>query len=226
MRSPSGSHHGGMRGRVPVDTSTASARSSSITRPAVSTTTSRGPVEVGGARAASARPGWPAARERVLVQAAVDALDPILQRGRGRPRCASAPGPCPPRRRAKRHGAAGGDHRLGRDAVPEVGGAAHDVALDQGDLGAEPGRVGGGGVAGRAAADDHEVQRHRCERLLPARPCPVLTSRSALGVGISEAGLGEEEVAAVGLGGSVGDQGRQAIEPCGIDCVAPGTFGQ
>ena len=42
---------------------------------------------------------------------------------------------------------AGGDHRLGRDAVPQVGRPADEVPLDQGDLGAEPGGDGGGGVA-------------------------------------------------------------------------------
>ena len=63
----------------------------------------------------------------------------------------------------KRHGAAGGDHRLRRDAVPQVGGAADDVALDEGDLGAEAGRVGGRLVAGGPAADDHEALRHHFE---------------------------------------------------------------
>ena len=60
----------------------------------------------------------------------------------------------------QRQRAAGGDHRLRRDAVPQVGGAADDVALDERDLGAEPGRVGGGLVAGRAATDDHEALGH------------------------------------------------------------------
>ena len=63
-------------------------------------------------------------------------------------------------RREEAHRAAGGDHRLRRDAVPEVGGAADDVALDHRHLGAEPGGVGGRGVAGRAAADDHEASGH------------------------------------------------------------------
>ena len=58
------------------------------------------------------------------------------------------------------HRPAGGDHRLRRDAVPQVGGAADDVALDHRDLGAEAGRVGGRGVAGRPAADDHESSCH------------------------------------------------------------------
>ena len=58
------------------------------------------------------------------------------------------------------HGAAGGDHGLGRDAVPEVGGATHDVALDQRHLGAETGGVGGGGVAAGPASDDHHADGH------------------------------------------------------------------
>jgi hypothetical protein len=56
----------------------------------------------------------------------------------------------------ERHGAAGGDHGLGRDAVPEVGGAAADVLLDHDDLGTVAGGVAGRGVAAGATADDHE----------------------------------------------------------------------
>ena len=63
------------------------------------------------------------------------------------------------------HRAAGGDHRLRRDAVPQVRGAADDVALDHRDLGAEPRRVRGRRVAGRPAADDHESHRHGRPRL-------------------------------------------------------------
>ena len=59
------------------------------------------------------------------------------------------------------HRPAGGDHRLRRDAVPQVGGAADDVAFDHRDLRAEAGGVGRGGVAGRPAADDHESSCHR-----------------------------------------------------------------
>ena len=55
---------------------------------------------------------------------------------------------------------AGGDHRLRRDAVPQVGGTADDVALDERDLGAEARGVGGRGVAGGATADDHETSGH------------------------------------------------------------------
>jgi len=61
--------------------------------------------------------------------------------------------------------AAGGDHGLGRHAVPEVGGAAHDVALDERDLGTQTGRVGGGLRARRATADDDEPQGHGSEAI-------------------------------------------------------------
>ena len=41
-----------------------------------------------------------------------------------------------------------------------------DVALDQGDLGPQPGRVGGGLVPGRTAPEDHHTQEvHRAEDL-------------------------------------------------------------
>ena len=63
------------------------------------------------------------------------------------------------------HGPAGGDHRLRRDAVPEVCRAADHIALDHRHFRAEPCRVGGRGVAGRPAADDHESSCHRDGRL-------------------------------------------------------------
>ena len=77
-------------------------------------------------------------------------------------------------------GAAGGDHGLRRDAVPQVGGATDDVALDHGDLGAQPGGVGRGRVPTRSPADDHEASRHRLKprrrpdrgRRAPARRWP------------------------------------------------------
>ncbi len=73
-----------------------------------------------------------------------------------------------PRRPAQEaHRPAGGDHRLRRDAVPQVGGAADDVALDHRDVGAEPGGVGGRRVAGRSAADDHEACGHGVRLGLP-----------------------------------------------------------
>jgi hypothetical protein len=70
----------------------------------------------------------------------------------------------------ERHGPAAGDHRLGRDAVPQVGGAADHVLLHQRDLGAEAGGVGGGRVAGRTTADDHEAHRHLARVPTPTRP--------------------------------------------------------
>ena len=60
------------------------------------------------------------------------------------------------------HGTAGGDHRLGRDAVPQVSRPADDVPLDERHLGSLAGPVGGGGVPGGPPADDHEVGRHAC----------------------------------------------------------------
>ena len=66
---------------------------------------------------------------------------------------------------------AGGDHGLGRDAVPQVRRATHDVALDQRHLRPEPGGVGGGLDAGRAAPDDHEAHRHATEGT--GAPTPV-----------------------------------------------------
>ena len=56
--------------------------------------------------------------------------------------------------------AAGGDHRLGRNAVQQVGRSTDEVALDHGDLGAQPSGVGGRGVAGRTATDDQKAHGH------------------------------------------------------------------
>ena len=55
---------------------------------------------------------------------------------------------------------AGGDHRLGRDAVPQMGGTTDEVALDQGDLGSEASGDSGGRVAPGATADDDEPDAH------------------------------------------------------------------
>ena len=136
----------------------ASASSSSMPS-AVSTTTSCGPLSR--AEPSSRRTPWSARRSTTWpCSRPVISLDPAAQqveidrrclRGEAHALDAAAEG----------HRPAGGDHRLGRDAVPQVGGAADHVALDQGDLGAEPGGVGGGGVAGRTSADDHEPCRHR-----------------------------------------------------------------
>ena len=68
------------------------------------------------------------------------------------------------------HRSAGGDHGLGRDAVPQVGGATDDVPFDEGDLDTQAGGVGGRLVAGRASADDHEAHGHRLEGAGRGRP--------------------------------------------------------
>ena len=77
------------------------------------------------------------------------------------------------------HGPTGGDHGLGRDAVPEVGGTPDHVPLDEGDVDAQPGGVGGGLVAGRSAADDHEAHGHRLRP--PGRGSRRRTARSGVG---------------------------------------------
>ena len=84
------------------------------------------------------------------------------------------------------HRPAGGDHRLGRDAVPQVGGAADHVLLDQRDLAAEAGGVGRGLVAGRATTDDDEAQGHGGRLSAPPRSAPGRVRRrvaSAAGPG-------------------------------------------
>ena len=70
---------------------------------------------------------------------------------------------------------AGRDHRLARDAVPEVRGAADDVALDQRHLGAERRGDGRRGVAGGTATDDHEAHGHAVQAT--RRGPPSLTVR-------------------------------------------------
>ena len=70
------------------------------------------------------------------------------------------------------HGAAGGDHRLGGNAVPEMGGPTDDVTFDHGDRGAQPGRIGGGLVSGGSTTDDDEVQSHDTTMLGPAQCSP------------------------------------------------------
>ena len=72
------------------------------------------------------------------------------------------------------HGAPGGDHRLGGDAVAQVGRTPDHVPLHQGDLHAEPGGVGGGLRARRSATDDHEAHGAPARSLRggsPTGPC-------------------------------------------------------
>ena len=60
---------------------------------------------------------------------------------------------------------AGGDHRLARDAVPEVRGAADDITLDERDLGTDRRGNGRRGVAGRSPTDDDEAHSHVGQRM-------------------------------------------------------------
>ena len=147
-----------MRGRLPVLSSTTSASSSSVPS-SVSATTWCGPtrrpraldqahalaLEQAGDRRARASPRWRRSGSRSTSKSIVADTS----------RDAHPVGAVDLRERA-----AGGDHGLGGDAVPQVGGTADDVALDQGDLGPEAGRVGGGLVARRSPTDDHEALGH------------------------------------------------------------------
>jgi hypothetical protein len=76
----------------------------------------------------------------------------------------------------ERDGATGGDHRLRRDAVPQMRGAADDITFDERHLGTEARRVRRCRVACGATADDHESSRHN-GRGYPScaspGPCPV-----------------------------------------------------
>ena len=68
---------------------------------------------------------------------------------------AHSPGPT-----GHRHHPAGGDHRLRRDAVPQVGRAPHHVPFHERDLGSEARRVRGRIDPRRASTDDDEAHRH------------------------------------------------------------------
>ena len=66
------------------------------------------------------------------------------------------------------HRTASRDHRLRGDAVEQVGRTSHDLALNHGDLGTEPGGPCGRGIPAGPAADDHESMRHTLR--LPSSP--------------------------------------------------------
>ena len=68
--------------------------------------------------------------------------------------------PHPAQLSPERHRTAGGDHRLGGNAVEKVGGTADDVAFDDRDFGTEASGVRCSGVAGRTSADDEEAHSH------------------------------------------------------------------
>ena len=116
-------------------------------------------LEPTGAADDAARPGCRSSRRDLIVEVGFDLVHPPalgvhVEAGVlvGEAHALDAPG--------EAHGPTGGDHGLGRDAVPQVGGPADDVALDQGDFGAEAGRVGRGGVAARAPTDDDHRDGH------------------------------------------------------------------
>ena len=93
----------------------------------------------------------------------LDARDPLAQRVRRR----GTPSRVEPHRAGVAELGelvAGRDHRLARDAVPEVRGAADDVALDERDLGADRRGDGRRGVPGGSATDDHEAHGHESRR--------------------------------------------------------------
>ena len=93
-------------------------------------------LEAAGARGSAARPATRAGCVIDLVQAALDRRAPARAARRRR----AGPRPARPivcARSSSTQLAAGGDHRLRRDAVPQVRGAADDVALDERDLGTE-----------------------------------------------------------------------------------------
>ena len=158
MRSPSGVHQSGMRGpgaggdEHGVGDELLRRRSTSPPRP--------GAGRRGGPCPGACAPAGSASSCSIDVfSLRDDALDPLLQRAQVdlgldpvEAHALDAPG--------EAHGPAGRDHRLRRDAVPQVSGAADDVALDHRDVGAEAGRPRGCGVAGRAASDDDEAEWH------------------------------------------------------------------
>ena len=67
--------------------------------------------------------------------------------------------------------AAGCDQRLRRDAVPEVGRTADDVALHERHVGAERGRDARARVARGAATQDHDTRQPDESRGLADRSC-------------------------------------------------------
>ena len=88
----------------------------------------------------------------------------------------SWPSACEPHRvRAAELGelAAGGDQRLRRDAVPQVRGAADDVALDERDVGAQRGGDGRARVARGPATEDHETHEPTLVTVQGTRHAPA-----------------------------------------------------
>jgi hypothetical protein len=164
MRSPSGVHHSGIRGREPGGDE----RGVELDLLGAGSGHHLDPVRIDEAGRAAHEP-HPLTLEQlggVVAHVTLDALDARRERlhvdlgvGLLEAHPADALG--------EAHRPAGRDHRLRRDAVPQVGGATDDVALDHRHLGAEAGGVGGGGVPGGPAADDDEACGHGA-RLRPS----------------------------------------------------------
>ena len=166
---PSGSAQSGMRGRLPVDMTTASAPSSCSALSATLTATDLGPRR----RASTSHHSHPLRAEELLdgtLQPRRDVPYPLAQslvvdvarRSHRRETEPSHPA-------GKAEAAGGGDHGFGRDAVPEVGGAPDDVALDQGDPRPEAGRPARSLVACRSSSDDHDIGHGRSVTAGPSR---------------------------------------------------------
>ena len=90
------------------------------------------------------------------LQAGSDVTDPVVEgvvvdgAGSGARR---EPEPSHAARKAQRAGS--GDHRFGRDAVPEMGGSADYVPLDEDDPRTKAGRPAGSLVPARPSPDDY-----------------------------------------------------------------------
>src|SRR5690606_17590915 len=140
----------------------------------------------------------------VVLELGLDALDAVAQalevelRGRHRQAHAGA-GP------HVAHGGGRGDHRLGGDAVPQVGRPADDVTLDHRDLGPQPGGGRGGGVAGGTATEDDEAEGHGPR--VPAALAPT----AVVGVAPARPGRGRP------AGGQVSPRARRTRRWSGVN---------
>ena len=158
MRSPSTGAQSGTRGREPVASTTKSASSSLAPL-----------LRLGDHLVRALQPAAPVDEPHALRleqaehrrRAGGSRSTRPARAARRRRACPSATRPIVRARVSSDELAAGGDHRLRRDAVPEVRGAADDVALDERDLGAERRRHRRRGVAAGPTTDDHEPDGHR-----------------------------------------------------------------
>ena len=110
--------------------------------------------------------GWPASYEsdsRGGLRASIG--DPEV--GRGLHRLTTSRQPHAHGALHEGSGVAGCDHRLGRDAIPEVGSATDCVSLNEHDLCAQSGRCGGTTIARGTPTDNYHASRHQAQ-MLPA----------------------------------------------------------